>query len=244
MEGSAAEIARSYLRGDFITGYETFDRAPVGFFPRISMGGPAYFNRPTVSVSPPATIPGTRIIVATGASGVSDQPYTRDEAMVSDAPRIFIDPEEAQTETVFETVDAPFIRFPSRVGNVDRTRDPWPTTVIYPTPPGSVPVAVDWGDILGNVVGGIAGGLFDPVGMGSGVRGLVAGPTGSAPNYSTITQPRTVTVDTVTGKITPCRRRRRRRLLTSSDLADLAALKAIVGGGSAMNAAVVKAVRR
>ena len=53
-----------------------------------------------------------------------------------------------------------------------------------------------------------------------------------------------VTVDTATGKVTPCRRRRRRRLLTPTDLNDLAALKTIVGGGQSMNFAVMKAVRR
>lgn len=53
---------------------------------------------------------------------------------------------------------------------------------------------------------------------------------------------RYVTLDRETGKIS-CRRRRRRRLLTNRDLADLASLKTIVGGGAALNAAVVRAVR-
>jgi len=44
-------------------------------------------------------------------------------------------------------------------------------------------------------------------------------------------------------EITPLRRRRRRRLLTSSDIKDLAALKAIVGG-AALQGAVVQAIRR
>ncbi len=46
-----------------------------------------------------------------------------------------------------------------------------------------------------------------------------------------------------TGQVTPFRRRRRRKLLTSSDLNQLAALKAIIGGGAGLNAAVVKAMR-
>ncbi len=53
---------------------------------------------------------------------------------------------------------------------------------------------------------------------------------------------RYVTLDRQTGKIT-CKRRRRRRLLTNRDLADLASLKTITGGGAALNAAVIKAVR-
>lgn len=74
-----------------------------------------------------------------------------------------------------------------------------------------------------------------------------AGFGGGGGNYPVdpgpMTPPQKVTVDTRTGKITPCRRRRRRRLLTASDINDLAALKAIVGGGQAMNLAVAKAVR-
>ncbi len=53
---------------------------------------------------------------------------------------------------------------------------------------------------------------------------------------------RYVTLDRETGKIT-CKRRRRRRLLTNRDLADLASLKTITGGGAALNAAVIRAVR-
>ncbi len=53
---------------------------------------------------------------------------------------------------------------------------------------------------------------------------------------------RYVTLDRTTGKIT-CKRRRRRRLLTNRDLADLASLKTITGGGAALNAAVIRAVR-
>lgn len=54
-----------------------------------------------------------------------------------------------------------------------------------------------------------------------------------------------VTVDTKTGKVTPCKRRRRRRLLTASDIQDLTTLAAIVGKGSdSMKVAVARAVRR
>ncbi len=53
---------------------------------------------------------------------------------------------------------------------------------------------------------------------------------------------RYVTLDRSTGKIS-CKRRRRRRLLTNRDLADLASLKTITGGGAALNAAVIRAVR-
>ncbi len=125
------------------------------------------------------------------------------------------------------------------------------------------PVAVDWGDIARSAIGGIAGGLLDPVGIGSYTQGFFPGPTGlptpvaGPPSQTAVvpqlgggdmacgpTGPRYAKVCLATGAVTPLRRRRRRRLLTSSDLADLASLKAIVGGGAAMNSAVVKAVRR
>jgi hypothetical protein len=108
-------------------------------------------------------------------------------------------------------------------------------------PPKESDMAIDWGagasaviDILqGQDPGGSSAGKYDVVydyGMGM--------PTGG------VTGNGKVTVDTKTGKVTKCGRRRRRRLLTPTDLNDLAALKTIVGGGQAMNFAVMKAVRR
>lgn len=99
-------------------------------------------------------------------------------------------------------------------------------------------MATDWGAILsgavdifqGQTVGG-GGGNFVPSGPGG-----FANTGGSMPS--------TVTVNTQTGKVTPCRRRRRRRLLTPTDLSDLAALATIVGKGDALKLATVKAVRR
>lgn len=113
-------------------------------------------------------------------------------------------------------------------------------------------MAVDWGDIFGTALGGIASGISGPgtttffppspgpmVGApGPVVATMQAGACGPQKGC------RSYTYDSVTGEYKPCRRRRRRRLLTSSDLADLASLKAIIGGGGALNAAVVKAVRR
>ncbi len=104
-------------------------------------------------------------------------------------------------------------------------------------------VAIDWGDLAVGVLD-VAAGVYSGKTQRDYVSGLFGGGSTVPASPVGVTTPRTVTVDTVTGKVTPCRRRRRRRLLTSSDLSDLAALKAIVGGGAAMNAAVVKAVRR
>lgn len=57
-------------------------------------------------------------------------------------------------------------------------------------------------------------------------------------------QPRYLRYNCQTGQFSKVPRRRRRRLLTSSDLKDLAALKAIVGGGAKMDGAIVQAIRR
>jgi len=58
------------------------------------------------------------------------------------------------------------------------------------------------------------------------------------------TNPRYLRYNCQTGAFSKVPRRRRRRLLTSSDLKDLAALKAIVGGGAKMDGAIVQAIRR
>jgi hypothetical protein len=120
--------------------------------------------------------------------------------------------------------------------------------------PGDEPGWVDdeWVYPEENVVGfvDILSGAIDiaqgqPVGGGSyDVNYDVARGDFAQPFPSVNTPPAKITVDTKTGKVTACRRRRRRRLLTPTDLNDLAALKTIVGGGQAINFAVMKAVRR
>lgn len=94
-------------------------------------------------------------------------------------------------------------------------------------------MAVDWGQVLSGAVDIIQG-------------QAVGGPSQSfAPTPPYSAPPRTVTVDTRTGEVKPCRRRRRRRLLTPTDMSDLAALASLVGKSSdAMRYAVAKAVRR
>jgi len=122
-------------------------------------------------------------------------------------------------------------------GNVDYDED----IVWDSAESGGDMAAWDWGaaasgviDILqGQSVGGGGTGYVPPANFGM-----------SPPASGGGAVPRKVTVDTVTGAISKCGRRRRRRLLTPTDINDLAALKAIVGGGQSMNLAVAKAVRR
>ncbi len=129
-------------------------------------------------------------------------------------------------------------------------------------------VAIDWGGILDWGLETIAGqqpwqtfgaptvpsvmnfaapNLPVPVPTPSGIPGQPTTITGysggmAVTNGDNCGNRRYVTLDRETGKIS-CKRRRRRRLLTNRDLADLASLKTITGGGAALNAAVIRAVR-
>ncbi len=95
----------------------------------------------------------------------------------------------------------------------------------------------EWGTILGGLVS-TAGSAYI-----SSQLGPASPPPGNV--IPTIAGGMTSSADLVRqGFCPPPRRRRRRRLLTPTDLADLASLKTITGGGQALNFAVLKAVRR
>lgn len=100
-------------------------------------------------------------------------------------------------------------------------------------------MAFDWGSAASGFIDILQGQQ-----VGGGAQQSFVGPL-SSPLPTAPGVPAQVTVDTRTGKVTPCRRRRRRRLLTPTDMADLASLQTLVGKGSdAMKFAVTKAVRR
>jgi hypothetical protein len=122
---------------------------------------------------------------------------------------------------------------------IDETESdvPLPVGIAFPTqiPDQENDVAFDWGDIFTTSLPGV-------IDMAA---NRFLGPEQPTFNQSPQSPtPAKVTMDTRTGRITPCRRRRRRRLLTPTDLSDLAALQAIVGKGDALKLAVAKAVRR
>ncbi len=172
-------------------------------------------------------------------------------------PAVVIDPDFRPTETVFEEDSEPW---------VDRTRPTdwdyvYEQYVILNAPEADVGLfeGVDWGSVAGTIVGG----LFDPFGAGAATTAAFA-PPGVVPSIQAVPQmggppgvqamtptgagcppvgPKYAKICLATREITPLRRRRRRRLLTSSDIKDLAALKAIVGG-AALQGAVVQAIRR
>jgi len=134
--------------------------------------------------------------------------------------------------------------------------------------PEEPPVGIDWGGVLAWGLETIAGQQpwqtfgkepqYTTMGFAAPNIGVVPTPSGIPGRPTTITgysggtavtangdtcgNRRYVTLDRETGKIS-CERRRRRRLLTNRDLADLASLKTITGGGAALNAAVIRAVR-
>ncbi len=181
----------------------------------------------------------------------------------SEAEEILRLPEDLEDEAVAPTPTGPRSVVPS-VLDVDWKNDIPETGIgVFTEEPA---VAIDWGTLAGTVLSSYVGARYAP----SPVRGIVAGPAAVAAQPSQsgfINQytapaapgvvmaqdgscstcptgsPRYSKICNATGEITPLRRRRRKRLFTSGDLSDIAALKALVGGGAALNAAVVKAMK-
>ncbi len=277
MEGDAgigqAEEDYSWLRGDFVTGIDTYAGGIGAFYPTISLGGVpniGYFDPeprlppeifPTVDIVPPRVPENPSYFEDTQSTAVVPLPVI-DPASYPQRTVFETEPVEAATVFTFPTggVSPQFpdpripnpVRIPADVSVLERVPQVEPApiegdapatdwgkvydeyVVLNPPVVSEVPaVAIDWGDIFGNVI--------TDIGKGLGVPNPFTGTQVSQPGGA---MPAKVTVDTRTGAVTPCRRRRRRRLLTDSDLADLSALKTIVGGGQAMNFAVQKAVRR
>lgn len=249
-----AEEDLKYLRGDFVTGIDFGSASGSGFYPDISLGffpslPQTFFELPPILPGPP---------VGSEAPGDSATPGT------ASLPATVVDPELGPQTTVFEQQGAPYVAPRTRETDWDWVYDRYVVLNAPQAPEIDVPFHdnIDWGTIAGNVIGGI----FDPFGAGAAttaffnppnvVASAMAGPpVGPAPMGITgVTNmqtgagcpplgPKYAKICLATREITPLRRRRRRRLLTSSDIKDLAALKAIVGG-AALQGAVVQAIRR
>jgi len=207
--------------------------------------------------APPPIFPTVVVLPTPSEPGVPTPPSPGDEAVV-----VFEeDPDDYRQTGIPSSTPGGPIFMPRSPSVLDRPVD-YPYGSIPPIPDDVGNVAVDWGSLFGNVASSYVAARYAP----SPVRGLVAAqpsqsgfinqytapaaapaaavmaggngcatcPTG-APRYSKICN--------ATGEVSPLRRRRRRRLLTAGDLSDIASLKAIVGGGAALNAAVVKAMK-
>lgn len=237
-DGYGGFDARRWLRGEFVTDFEHYGSQFGGYGTDFPVGLSPNFALSLRNLLSGEGIPSVDILPGTGAAGPSDRPLTESEALAVARAALesrVIDPETDPYGTVAESaseagpgVEDPWYEPDTPEIDWDWVYDQW---VKQNTP--EVPVAIDWGTIAGEVIGGI----FDtPIGQAAGQVTQSMWPPGTQ-------LPDIVTVNTKTGKVTKCRRRRRRRLLTASDLNDLAMLKTIVGG-SALQAAVVKAVRR
>lgn len=203
-------------------------------------------NVPTVVIQPV----GTPEFIPSPAPSVPSPVVIQGEYTV-------IDPEEGVQETVFEEQNEWY-------------RDTAPTdwgrvydeyVILNPTPVEleEEPEVTIWSTLLGNVASQYIDTRFAPQALAAPAQIPNVGGFGNTVN---VTQPRAVQtmqsgscstcptgspryskICNATGEITPLRRRRRRRLLTAGDLSDIAALKAIIGGGAGLGAAVVKAMR-
>lgn len=211
-------------------------------------------SEPGRFIAPPPIFPTVRVVPP--GSGSEDSATPGAEAL----PPIVVDPEFETQTTVFERPGLPTATR-TRPTDWDWVYDQYVILNAPQTVEANVGLfeGVDWGSIAG----GIVGGLFDPFGAGAAVQtafsppGVVPSATAAIPGPpGTIgitggtamagcppVGPKYAKICLATREITPLRRRRRRRLLTSSDIKDLAALKAIVGG-AALQGAVVQAIRR
>ncbi len=246
-----AEEDLAYLRGDFVTGIDFGSSSIGGFYPNISMGFiPAL---PQTFFELPVLLPGS----PASSDAVGDSATPRVEAV----PSVVVDPEQGTQTTVFEGADAPYVAERTRETDWDWVYDQYVILNTPAAPEVDVPFhnGIDWGSIAGAVVGG----FFDPFGAGAAVQtafapgvtvpsatAAIPGPPAALGITGGTTMagcppvgPKYAKICLATREITPLRRRRRRRLLTSSDIKDLAALKAIVGG-AALQGAVVQAIRR
>ncbi len=223
--------AYDYLRGNLVTGFVLGSAPPGAFSPDI----PLEEIYATISA-------GILAATGTGAFGVGVPPAVdttgSPESTGAQAVVPVIDPESAPTSTVFETAgnvppgDIILSDKPTDWGQVYEEFVILNPEIFVPVPvfqepvlprgppngtagPGTsqeeVPVAAfDWGS------------LFTPGGVVTGALDYFTTPAGAVAGQSFMQAPvaqvpAKVTVDTRTGKVTPCRRQRRRKLLTESD---------------------------
>jgi len=228
-----------------VWGARTASREPEILVPPIDFGIPTLPVEVPLPVFYPQTLPGLPPVLPGQVGG--GRPNVR---LPPSRPQTVPPPGkmDAATEVILSPVGGIWVEPGRRTGELDET------------PPEEPPMAHDWGHFARQGIGSLLG-IEDPFanflgGLNIASPGTdVTRPSGSAASLPSqaplIMEPGTcdpcgnrryVTLDRQTGKIS-CKRRRRRRLLTNRDLADLASLKTVTGGGAALNSAVIRAVR-
>lgn len=254
ISGFQASDIGQYGIGD-LTWYSDF--RPFGFDWNVPVPVGALYDifRPWIDAPARISVPPMGVLAPSTPAGSPDLAVVGPQALPTP---VVIDPDFRPQATVFE--DAP-----GGIYETNRAPTDWGAVydayVILNPPEEDVAFhgTIDWGEAVGTILGGV----LDPFGVGQYARAALSPPTTvtgipSLGQQTRLAAPRSVAMATAgcpplgpkyakiclaTNEITPLRRRRRRRLLTSSDIKDLAALKAIVGG-PALQGAVVQAIRR
>jgi len=219
-------------------------------------------SEPSRAVAAPPIFPTVRVLPSGSANEDSATPG------IDALPSSVVDPEQNTQTTVYEDVPGGIYETTRAPTDWDAVYDAY--VILNPEVEEDVPFhegIIDWGV---EILGGVAGGILDPVGIGQAITTAYSPSWLTQPTGTTVTGvpslgqqtsltpvpvgatsmaacpptgPKYGKICLATGVVTPLRRRRRRRLLTSSDIKDLSALKSIVGG-AALQAAVTQAVRR
>lgn len=244
-----AEEDLGYLRGEFVTGFELGSPFMGGFYPNISVGPfipqfTAYAQLPAIRDLPTVPQASTSDPEAVGDEAVQaveviDPEFGETTTVFEDAPGGIYETNRAPTDwgafydeyVVLNPPVVPEVTVPVFVPR-EVEQPPVVATTYYPGDnpdpmPGDVleeePVlhdSIDWGGVVGTIVGGIA----DPFGIGDAAASYFRPTAVAAPTVQPGRSPvPAVTVDPRTGQLVRCapRRRRRRRLLTESDFNDL-----------------------
>lgn len=267
------ELQFRNLQRGWVTGWETYDRSPINFQPRITfpMGitGGVYTTLPDIEAGTVVPDVGSGkqyvFVMGEGFVEVFDTP-TFEDSPPTDWERVSAAYEPLPVPSVPEIAVVPVIDPDYRPREtVGETSSGYPVAIEQ-----ELPVVAFWDDLGANAVsvfsdvatawGGaqIAKSFASPAPLTT--PGYPSGP-GAAPYAAKAASmkvpivqdqslcaapaanPRYLRYNCETGQFSKVPRRRRRRLLTSSDLKDLAALKSIVGP-SKMEGAIVQAVRR
>ncbi len=191
---STPTLAYGITTGE-VVGYKDFEPIPLPVVPV----GEAQTGPVTVGLLPPGSVFGTGAGVPTVDAG---EPVFEEGSIFAPGEVWGDDLPPGTYDVPYEDIEYPYPELPGT--------DPL-------EPEGDTQVAVTWTDFLT----GTTQGLIDALIPGSSLGPVGVAPQQFAAGTGATAPPAKVTVDTKTGKVTPCHRRRRRRLLTEGDFNDL-----------------------